>query len=316
MTNITEHLFPKEVERAAELLKEGQLVAFPTETVYGLGAPIFNAAAIAQLFLVKGRPKDNPLIAHISALKEVERIAIDISKEAYLLMEAFFPGPLTLLLSRHPDVPEEGSAGLPTIAVRMPSHPLAQRVIQLVGEPLVAPSANLSGKPSATCASDVLEDLRGKIAAVIDGGPSALGIESTVITLEKEPTILRLGAISPQAIEKILKREVKVLSRDSNHPPSSPGMKYRHYAPEAQLKLFTSEEDLSLYLTEHPRIKRLILSNKEIPSHRSLPLSAKELYSSLRLADREKCLEIIIFCDAVAMRDLALMDRLQRASGT
>ena len=201
----TERLSPDQLQRAADLLKAGHLVAFPTETVYGLGAPIFSPEAIQSIFKVKGRPADNPLIAHVSSVEQVSRIALEIPEAFYRLAEVFFPGPLTVVLKRRPDVPSIVSAGLETIAVRMPSHPIALKLISLVDEPLVAPSANLSGMPSSTQAEHVLDDFDGKIAAVVDGGKTEIGIESTVINLLGEtPILLRPGSISKEALEKVL----------------------------------------------------------------------------------------------------------------
>ena len=293
-----------ELSTAAELLKKGEIIAFPTETVYGLGAPIFNTQAIAKIFAAKGRPSDNPLIAHIAAKEDLQRIAIDIPDEAYLLIDAFFPGPLTLILFRHLDVPDIVSAGLPTIAVRMPSHPIALELIRLTGQPLVAPSANLSGKPSSTTAQHVLDDLHGRIAGVIDGGPCSLGIESTVIKLGAQPLILRPGSITASQIEDVLKRKVEIYDKQSAGPVPSPGMKYRHYAPKASLKLFTDEEELYAHVDAEPGIKRLILSK----------VSAKELYALLRQADQENYKEIAILCDEETAKDIALMNRLKHAA--
>jgi L-threonylcarbamoyladenylate synthase len=201
----TQLLGPKDIAKAALLLKEGYLVAFPTETVYGLGAPIFNEKLVAQIFASKGRPADNPLIAHISDLSQILEIACEIPPFFDQLTKEFFPGPLTLILKRHPRVPAIVSGGLDTIAVRMPDHALAQALITAVGQPLVAPSANLSGRPSSTEASHVLHDFSGSIAAVIDGGPTKHGMESTVLSLLKEkPVLLRPGALSLADIEAVL----------------------------------------------------------------------------------------------------------------
>ncbi len=296
-----------QIELAADLLKKGELVAFPTETVYGLGAPIFNEKAIAKIFQAKGRPANNPLIAHIADLSQVDQIARDIPPDFYRLAAEFFPGPLTIVLKKHPDVPAMVSGGLGTIALRMPSHPLARRLILAVGEPLVAPSANLSGTPSSTTARHVIADFQGKIAAVIDGGETEFGIESTVIYLASDtPCLLRPGALSPEAIEKVLGKPLQKAS--SENRLTSPGMQYRHYSPQAKIRLFTNREEMENYRLSEGR--RLCLSTQEEPGF--YHLKASNLYALLRLADEENYPEIVIFCDET--RDLAFLDRLQRAS--
>lgn len=316
----TERLRFNELERAAELIKEGFLVAFPTETVYGLGAALFKADAIASIFTVKKRPQDNPLIVHISALEQVNEIAIEIPDSFYLLAQSFFPGPLTVVLKRHLRVPSIVSAGLHSIALRMPSHPIASKLISLVEQPLVAPSANLSGKPSSTQASHVLEDLDGKIAAVIEGGKTDFGIESTVISLlEEVPTLLRPGAITKDQIEQVLGQHVK-LPPKGDGPVLSPGMKYRHYSPEVPIKLFNTFEAIKKHLRDHPNpLPRMALSFHPLPEPLKgiddFRLSAKEFYSLLRFADQRKYLEVLILCDEKLQTQTALMNRLLRAAG-
>jgi Sua5/YciO/YrdC/YwlC family protein len=307
----------KTLGEGARLLKAGEVIAFPTETVYGLGATIFNPFAIQKIFTAKQRPGDNPLIAHLSHLDQVKALAIDIPKEFYLLADVFFPGPLTVVLKRHPKVPAIVSGGLPTIALRMPKHPLAAALIALVGEPLVAPSANLSGRPSSTTAAHVLEDFSGLIAGVIDGGPTSLGLESTVISLfdPKNPTLLRPGAITKQEIENVLGQPVYTASRDSEALATSPGTRYRHYAPKMPLKLFTEWQQLLDHLQAAPRIKRLILSNRKL-SGKHFALAPETLYASLRFADQKGLDEIVAFCDETVLANPALIDRLSRAASS
>ncbi len=306
----TLHLTLEEIDIAAALLKKGKLVAFPTETVYGLAAPIFNPEAILSIFKAKGRPSDNPLIAHISSLAQVAQIAINIPDLFYVLAEAFFPGPLTVVLEKHPNVPSVVSAGLNTIAFRMPNHKGALFLINAVGEPLVAPSANLSGKPSSTEASHVLQDFEGKIAAVIDGGQTQYGIESTVISLLGDvPVLLRPGIVSVEAIEQVIGIPLKIASGNSQGPVHSPGMKYRHYAPATPIKLFLDEGDLSLYLEKNASRRCMLL--KRGGAYDLLP---KNLYGFLRLADEERFDEILIYCDEEILRDAALMNRISRAA--
>jgi L-threonylcarbamoyladenylate synthase len=306
---MTRLLTADQIDQAAALMRDGELVAFPTETVYGLGAGIFRELAIQKIFRAKGRPSDNPLIAHIAHLEDVEKIAIDIPPSFYLLAEAFFPGPLTVVLKRHPDVPSCVSGGLETIAVRMPSHLLARALIEQVGEPIVAPSANLSGKPSSTNAQHVLHDFAGKIAAVLDGGECPIGIESTVISLYDQPVLLRPGAITRLQLEEVL--QLKVATCSSSDKPQSPGMKYRHYAPNAPIQFFESVENLTQYVSDQPAKKRLILSSHV--DH--FFLSAKTLYAMLRLSDTDGYQEILIVCDEQIRSDEGLMNRLIRSGG-
>jgi L-threonylcarbamoyladenylate synthase len=278
---------------AVECLKNGEPVIFPTETVYGLGAPLFNEKAVRRVFAIKGRPHDNPLIAHIATLSEAKSLSDALGADFYTLAEAFWPGPLAIVVQRHPNVPSIVSAGHPTIAIRMPSHPIARRLIEAVGEALVAPSANLSGKPSPTKLSDALEDLGGKVAFAIEGGECDVGIESTVISLvHPTPTLLRPGKITREMLEEVLGRSVALAPHTG--PILSPGMKYRHYAPNAPIRLVYKLEDL-----QGPFI---------------LP-SAKSLYSQLRHADRIGMERIEIYCDPFVLSDAALMNRLLRAAG-
>ena len=278
---------------AIRALKSGELVAFPTETVYGLGAPVFNEEAVQKIFTVKGRPADNPLIAHIASLDEASRLGEGFNAFFYMLAEAFWPGPLTIVVQKRACVPDLVSAGHPTIAIRMPMHRVARELIIGVGEPLVAPSANLSGKPSPTRVRDVWDDLNGKIGYIIDGGECEVGLESTVISLvHAQPTLLRPGKVTQEALEEILGE--KVVLPEKGAPILSPGMKYRHYAPLAKMKLVFKKEEL-----QGPFFK---------PTQQSL-------YKELRNADRQHLEFIEIYCDEAVQKDPALMNRLLRASG-
>lgn len=297
-----------DIQEAAEKLKKGEIVAFPTETVYGLGAPIFYPEAIAKIFVAKGRPSDNPLIAHIAGIHDVLQIAVDIPVEFFLLYARFFPGPLTVILKKHPNVPAIVSGGMDTIAFRMPSHPVALQLIEAVGQPLVAPSANLSGKPSATEAAHVLNDFSGKIAGVIDGGPARFGLESTVVSLLTEmPVILRPGAISKGEIEEVLGKPVRY--KESTDRVISPGMKYRHYAPEARVRLFFNEKELNQNLSE----ESVVLARHPLGKNHLL-LSSETLYRSLREADKSGYREILVLCDREIVSNIALMNRLELAA--
>jgi L-threonylcarbamoyladenylate synthase len=232
---------PEAIKKAAALLQAGGLVAFPTETVYGLGAIATDPEAVKKIFLVKGRPADNPLIVHISDLEQLDALVDSLSPEALYLARLFWPGPLSLVLKRSALVTPEVSAGLPTVAVRMPDHPLALRLIKAAGAPIAAPSANLAGRPSPTSSRHVLEDLGGLIDAVIRGQHCRIGVESTVLDLSgRQPLILRPGGLSREELETALNRSIPVAgSKFSTVKPSSPGMKYRHYAPKAPLILIT-----------------------------------------------------------------------------
>ena len=315
----TQLLGSHEIQQAAQYIKEGALVAFPTETVYGLGAAIFNSNAVASIFRVKGRPSDNPLIVHVDSLLQVEQICKEIPTIFYQLAKTFFPGPLTVILKRHEAVPSIVSAGMPTIALRMPSHPIALKLISLVGEPIAAPSANLSGKPSATQASHVLEDFEGKIAAVIDGGKAEVGLESTVVSLLGDvPILLRPGIITQEQIELVLGRPIE--SREHGQGSViSPGMKYRHYSPQASVKLFRSLDEMIAYHEQDSSKRRMVLSLRTFESTLmgmdAYLLSGKELYSLLRLADHENYSEILVLCDGELLAQKALMNRVLRSAG-
>lgn len=293
------------ISQGAELLRKKELVAFPTETVYGLGAGIFFPEAIQKIYQVKGRPSDNPLIAHVGSLEQCKQLALFLSPLFYKLAEAFFPGPLTLIVDKAPSVPEIVSGGLKTVAIRMPSHPIANQLINQVGMPLAAPSANLSGRPSSTKVEHVIHDFNGKIAAVIDGGVTRFGLESTVVDLVsfEGPTLMRHGALKKEAIEKVLG---KSLATYSEGPNSSPGMRYRHYAPDIPVSVFRDREEFETYRTK-PNL--LILSTEEHPFF-YIPLQSKTLYATLRLAEKNGYDEIIIFCPGKV--DPALQNRLEK----
>jgi len=295
-----------EIDQAAHVLRNGGLIAFPTETVYGLGAPLFSPSSIEAIFRVKKRPQDNPLIAHLSDLSQVEEVARSLPTAFDILAKAFFPGSLTLVVEKAPKVPSIASGGLNTIAVRIPDHPLAQKLIDAFAAPLVAPSANLSGRPSSTSLQHVLEDFDEKIEGVLNGGDCVVGIESTVVDLVSfsKPTLLRPGGVSKEALEKVLGTEVALYTEG---PKSSPGMRYRHYAPKVPVRLFTQKESFQSHLTQvsHP----LILSTStSTPSH--LPLEAKTLYRNLRLADEKGYDEVVIYCDR--QLDSGLQNRLEK----
>lgn len=304
-------LSPHEIEQAVALLKQGELVAFPTETVYGLGAPISNESSIAKIFSVKGRPQDNPLIVHISSFEQLEGLAAEIPESARRLAKAFWPGALTLILRRKSGVPAGVSAGLETVAIRMPKHPLARTLIEKVGEPLAAPSANLSGKPSATSAFHVLEDFQGKIAAVLNGGSCEGGIESSVISLAgARPLLLRPGSITKEEMEKVLGYEIEVHVPKKGEKPLSPGMAHRHYAPKAPIRFFQRADELKGL----PSKKRMILSTQGLQGYHTLPLTHQTLYALLRQSDKEGIEEILVYREETLEKDAALLNRLLHAA--
>lgn len=308
--NTVQIFHPSELSIAAQALKKGELVAFPTETVYGLGGNVFIPEAIQKIFRVKQRPLDNPLIVHLAHISWVEELASSIPDEFYLLAKNFFPGPLTILLKRHPRVPAMVSAGLPTIALRMPSHPYALHLIAQAEVPVAAPSANLSGKPSPTTLEDVLEDLEGKIPYVVDGGRCDFGIESTVLSLiGKKPQILRPGVIQKETLEEVIK---KPISLATTKKILAPGMKYIHYSPRACIRLFSDLEELQQYVNSSQK-KKILLSCKPALFADQLPsfeLSAKNLYFYYRQADRWECEEILIFFDESIKKEIGLWNRI------
>lgn len=223
-------------------------MAFPTETVYGLGGNGLNPDSSRAIYAAKGRPSDNPLILHIASREELNPLVAEIPPAAELLMDAFWPGPMTLVFKKSPIVPLETTGGLETVAVRMPSHPVAKALIEAAGVPIAAPSANTSGRPSPTLAAHVWEDMQGRIPMILDGGEVGIGLESTIIDLTgDDPTVLRPGYITPRMIEDIVGHtELDMASLGQMEPgvhPKAPGMKYRHYAPKARMTLVEGDSD-------------------------------------------------------------------------
>ncbi|MGL4539708.1 MAG: L-threonylcarbamoyladenylate synthase [Candidatus Rhabdochlamydia sp.] len=313
----TKILTSNQLHEAAKLLLQGQLVAIPTETVYGLAALSSSKSAISSIFTTKQRPADNPLIVHISNLEQIDQLALPPPKLFFQLAEAFFPGPLTLIIQRHPNLNPLISAGLESVAIRMPSHPIAKELIHILQIPIVAPSANLSGRPSATEVQHVLDDFDQKISAVIDGGRTALGIESTVISLlANQPVILRPGKITKQEIEEVLGITVDVQLSLQQGPAYSPGMKYRHYAPCIPVKLFYDRERIDSYCEEASSHKRMLLavSSLIVSNCDYYKLCMQDLYACFRHAEKNGYDEILVFCDSMIQSNLALMNRLIKSS--
>ena len=234
-------------KEAAEIINSGGVVAFPTETVYGLGAGICHPEAIRQIFNAKGRPGDNPLIVHIYSLEQLADVAEEINQSARLLIERFFPGPLTLVLKKNQRVPYSVTAGLETVGVRCPANPLAREFLRHCSCPVAAPSANLSGLPSATSWEAVYEDLHGKINALLRGKPSAIGLESTIVDCSSSvPVLLRAGAITLEQLQAVLPEIIVNAQTDKQETPKSPGLKYPHYAPKASLILVQADERITI----------------------------------------------------------------------
>lgn len=316
---------------AARIIRGGGLVAFPTETVYGLGADALNEQAVQRIYRVKGRPPDNPLIVHVSSADAARRIC-DFNDTAGLLAEAFWPGPLTLILPRKPNMPAMVSAGLPTVAVRMPSHPAALRLLETCGTPVAAPSANLSGRPSPTEASHVLDDLDGLIPLIIDGGPCDVGLESTVLDLtERDPVVLRPGAVTPEQVARLCGRcfvaggAMRPLGTGETAP--SPGMLHRHYAPVGKMTLFKGhpERVASAIRKVYDRaanacILALVNQPQLYGNRRTLYIgpdpdqAAQQLYHALRMLDDNGIERILCEAPPDEGVGLAVLNRLLRAS--
>lgn len=236
------------IQKAGKILRQGGLVAFPTETVYGLGGDALNPDSSRKIYAAKGRPSDNPLIVHISKFEDLVSIAREVPPQAKKLADAFWPGPLTMIVWKNDRVPYETTGGMDTVAIRMPKHPVALRLIEGSGCLIAAPSANTSGKPSPTEASHVALDMDGRIPMILDGGPVGIGIESTIVDLSEEtPMILRPGYITQEMLQEVLGEKVcmdpGIIASDSTRKPKAPGMKYKHYAPKADLVLVEGETD-------------------------------------------------------------------------
>ncbi len=305
-------------EEAASILNSGGVVAFPTETVYGLGAGICHPEAIRQLFRAKGRPADNPLIVHISSTGQIEEVAVAVNSDAKLLIERFFPGPLTLVLKKNPSVPYSVTAGLETVGVRCPANPVAREFLGLCGCPVAAPSANRSGLPSATSWEAVYEDLDGKIDCLLRGRPSTIGLESTIVDCSgAKPVLLRAGAITLEQLRAVVPDIMTNALMEPEEQPKCPGLKYPHYAPRASIVLCSEEEKIgitdasSAYIgtAEPPEgvsLCRVCLNLEEY---------GRELFSFFRLCDTKGI--TIIYCELPSDQGLgrAIRDRLMRAAG-
>lgn len=326
------------IRQAGEIIKNGGLVAFPTETVYGLGADALDDEAAGRIYSVKGRPSDNPLIVHIAEMRSLEKIAVEIPAAVEELAYDFWPGPLTLILKKSPEVPYGTTGGLDTVAVRMPDDAVARELIIAAGGYVSAPSANISGRPSPTTAGHVLRDLDGKIDMILDGGSVEIGLESTILDMTVDPPmILRPGAVTLDMLEEVLgdvSVDQTILGNESSTPPKAPGMKYRHYAPKAKLTIVEGnirEEVLAIRQLVYEAIKKgkkpgVIATGETVDFYKNGVVKnigmrenektiARNLYAVLREFDEEDVEEI--YSESFAQQGLgrAIMNRLEKAAG-
>ena len=317
---------------AANIIKNGGLVAIPTETVYGLGANGLDEDAVAKIFIAKGRPQDNPLILHISGPEQIELFCHHIPQKAYDLAEAFWPGPLTIVLPAKDCVPKRTTGGLSTVAVRCPDHETAREIIRLAGVPIAAPSANISGKPSTTTAQHVLHDHDGKIDAIVDGGPCRVGVESTIVDLtEERPRLLRPGGIGPEELIAVLGDLIvdKAVTAqvDKDEVVKAPGMKYRHYAPQEPVVIVSgSREKAAEYIRAHFEPgDRVLCFEEELPLYQGCdPLSYGQeadvntlsagLFAALRELDDPAIHQVYARCPVGGGVAYAVQNRLKKAA--
>lgn len=323
---------PETAKIAAQIIKNGGLVAIPTETVYGLGANGLDEQAVARIFEAKGRPQDNPLILHICGPEQIEQFCHHIPQKAYDLAEAFWPGPLTIVLPAKECVPKRTTGGLSTVAVRCPDHDAAREIIRLSGVPIAAPSANISGKPSTTTAAHVLHDHDGKIDLIVDGGACRVGVESTIVDLtEKRPRLLRPGGIGPEELIAVLgdlvvdKAVTDEVSKDEI--VKAPGMKYRHYAPQEPVVIVSgSREKAAAYIRRHFEPgDRVLCFEEELPLYEGCaPLSYGQeadvntlsagLFAALRELDDPTIHQIYARCPVGGGVAYAVQNRLKKAA--
>jgi L-threonylcarbamoyladenylate synthase len=305
-------------EEAARILNAGGVVAFPTETVYGLGAGICHPEALLQLFRAKGRPADNPLIVHIYSVDQLEVVAAAVNREARRLIERFFPGPLTLVLPKDPSVPDSVTAGLDTVGVRCPANVVAREFLGLCGCPVAAPSANRSGLPSATSWEAVMEDLDGKIDCILRGRPSMIGLESTIVDCSgATPLLLRAGAITLEQLRMVVPDITVNALTNKQEKPKCPGLKYPHYAPKASIVLCHEDEKITATDSPYAYIGLSAPPEGVALSKRCLTLEeyGQELFRFFRLCDAEGI--TLIYCELPSNEGLgrAISDRLMRAAG-
>lgn len=317
---------------AARLLQQGELVVLPTETVYGIAADARNGEAVKKIFVAKGRPQDNPLIVHIGDMEMLQGIVAEVPERARKLAAAFWPGPLTMVLPRGPEVSDVTCAGLDSVGVRMPSHPVVQQVIRASGVAFAAPSANLSGKPSPTNAADTLADMDGRLPLILDGGESAVGVESTVVSLVGEhPVLLRPGYVTCEQMEAVLGEPVQISHAileklKEGEVARSPGMKYKHYAPKAEITILKgSFEAYRAYVEAHAapgvwalcfdgEASRLSLPALEYGGEGDGAAQAHHLFTALRELDRDGAQKVYARCPEMDGVSMAVYNRLIRAA--
>lgn len=312
----------KAITKAKELILSGEIVAFPTETVYGLGANVYNEEAISKIFIAKGRPQDNPLIVHIADKKDIDKIAKEVSKDAWTLADSFMPGAITLVLKKRKDIPSIVTAGLDTVGIRFPSHALAQELIRACGVPIAAPSANKSTRISPTKAEHVMSDMDGLIPLVINGDNSEVGIESTVIDMTGDiPTILRPGSITQSMIEIVLGK--KILTKEYDSKPASPGMKYRHYCPKVPMVLVSKDRLVEHYnQIKNKGLRAVVIASYDYFDNNGIDsiiigkepdAIARNIYSALRQAEKEYDYIIV---EIIKDKEIgkSVMNRLRKAS--
>ncbi len=322
----------KTAETAAQIIRQGGLVAIPTETVYGLGANALDEEAVARIFQVKGRPQDNPLILHITGAEQLEEFAHHIPQAAYDLADRFWPGPLTIVLPARRIVPKRTTGGLNTVGLRCPDCDITREIIRLAGVPIAAPSANLSSKPSTTTAEHVLHDHDGKIPLVVDGGPCRVGVESTIVDLTgARPRLLRPGGIGPEALIEVLGDLVvdKAVTGqlEENEIVRAPGMKYRHYAPQCQVIIVSgSREKAARYINRNFQSgDRVLCFEEELPLYQSCnPLAygresdlqslGAGLFSALRILDDPAVKKVYARCPVGGGMAYAIQNRLKKAA--
>lgn len=321
------------ISAAAKILREGGLVAIPTETVYGLGANGLDAQAVKRIFEAKGRPQDNPLILHVTGPQWLPRYCRNIPPMAYVLARKFWPGPLTMILQRQSIVPDETTAGLDTVAVRCPNHPVTLAIIREAGVPIAAPSANTSGRPSCTSAQDVLEDMDGKVEGVVDGGPCSVGVESTILDLTcQPPRLLRPGGLPLEDLERLIGHidvdHAVTAPLQEGEKPKAPGMKYRHYAPKAPVTVVTGAPEASareiqrragkgtgiICFDEYADLFRGMEVHTLGPSGDKL-VQAQRVFDALRTFDNSDVTEIYTQCPDNRGLGLAIGNRLKKAAG-
>ncbi|MDE5951048.1 MAG: threonylcarbamoyl-AMP synthase [Acetatifactor sp.] len=326
------------LREAGEVLRSGGLVAFPTETVYGLGGDALNPESSRKIYAAKGRPSDNPLIVHIARMEDMAAVVSRVPEAAFRLAQAFWPGPLTMVLPKAERVPRETTGGLETVAVRMPSHPVARRLIACGGGYVAAPSANLSGRPSPTSARYVIEDMAGRIDVIIDGGDGDIGLESTIVDLTVDPPqILRPGYITQDMLSEVLGQvslDGTILTADSGQAPRAPGMKYRHYAPRGELNIVSGQvAEVTAYINAHAAQDQaqghkvgVIGTDEALAGYRADLICslgsrqdeesiARHLYGILRRFDDEQVTRIYSECFDTMGLGQAIMNRLLKAAG-